>query len=262
MSVQTVKLYIGTSGYSYKDWKGVFYPDSFGSQEYLQFYAKQFPFVEINFSYYKHPSADMLHRMVEKTPSTFQFSIKAHQSLTHKRGGRWEQDAKMYIEGIQPLIDAERLAGVLFQFPYSFHRTAENRRYLGTITDYFSSLPIFIEFRNGEWMNDDVFGTLKDRNIGFVNTDSPELDSLPGKTELITSERGYIRFHGRNSETWWSGDNVSRYDYCYTEEELKEWVVRIQRMLEKVTVLFIAFNNHHKGQAVRNAMQLRGLFDG
>jgi len=104
-----------------------------------------------------------------------------------------------------------------------------------------------------------VYAELEQRNIGIVNTDSPELDKLPEPSSLATSDRGYVRFHGRNRENWWSGDNVSRYDYLYSDEELKEWAARIEKVLAKVKVLFLAFNNHHKGQAVVNAFQLASL---
>ena len=116
-----------------------------------------------------------------------------------------------------------------------------------------------MEFRNNEWQQHEVYFSMRERGIGIVNTDSPNLDSLPETTSLTSSDTGYIRLHGRNSEMWWQGDNVSRYDYLYTAEELQEWVERIQNMLEKVTMVYVAFNNHHKGQAVTNALQLREM---
>jgi uncharacterized protein YecE (DUF72 family) len=190
----------------------------------------------------------------------FRFSIKAHRDLTHTRGEGWEQAAeKFLLGGAAPLREASRLAGILLQFPYSFHRDTENRRYLSSVTEYFSGFPLFVEFRNTDWQLDDVYSGLRERNIGIVNTDTPDLASLPENRAIRTADRGYIRFHGRNSGTWWKGDNVSRYDYLYSPEELREWVERIRDMLKKVTVLYVAFNNHHKGQAVKNALQLREM---
>ena len=250
-------IWIGTSGYSYKDWKSVFYPETVGTERYLEHYSRTFPFVELNFSYYRQPEAGMIERMVERTPEGFMFTIKAHQSLTHLRDREWTAAADRYKEGIEPLLSASRLGGILFQFPYSFHRTVENRRYLGNLTDFFGGYPLFVEFRGKEWQNGEVYASLAERDIGIVNTDNPEMEGLPEKAAAVTSSRGYIRFHGRNREAWWKGDNVSRYDYLYADEELQEWVERIRKMLEKVAVLYIAFNNHHKGQAVTNALQLR-----
>jgi uncharacterized protein YecE (DUF72 family) len=254
------RIYIGTSGYSYKDWKGVFYPERMTPAGFLGHYAGTFPFVELNFSYYRQPDRGMLERMIEQTPTDFRFSIKAHRDLTHTRGEGWEQAAeKFLLGGAAPLREASRLAGILLQFPYSFHRDTENRRYLSSVTEYFSGFPLFVEFRNTDWQLDDVYSGLRERNIGIVNTDTPDLASLPENRAILTADRGYIRFHGRNSGTWWKGDNVSRYDYLYSPEELREWVERIRDMLKKVTVLYVAFNNHHKGQAVKNALQLREM---
>lgn len=253
------RVIIGTSGYSYADWRGIFYPPELNSAGYLQYYATRFSFLELNFSYYRQPEVSMLRRMAENTPADFRFAIKAHRSLTHDRRPDWPQSAERYREGIEPLIAAGKLAGILFQFPNSFHRTRDNRRYLGRLTESFAELPLFIEFRNAEWFCSEVYSSLTERGLGLVNTDNPPLDTLPPSTEKITGSAGYVRFHGRNKENWWRGDNVSRYDYLYTEEQLREWVPRIQRMLEKVAILYLAFNNHHKGQAVANALQLISL---
>lgn len=253
------RILIGTSGYSYKDWKPVFYPESLKPEMFLSYYAETFPFVELNFSYYRQPNPEMTETMVEKTGKDFLFTIKAHQSLTHDRKNNWEQEADVFKKGIAPLCEASKLGGILLQFPFSFHRTPGNRRYLAELTGRFESYPLFVEFRNTDWHVDEVYSSLLERNIGIVNTDNPELGSLPEKTALATSDKGYIRFHGRNNDAWWGGDNVSRYDYLYSEEELHGWIERIQKILEKAAVLYIAFNNHHKGQAVRNALQLRNL---
>jgi len=253
------KLYIGTSGYSYADWRGEFYPPDLGKTEFLSFYAERFSFVELNFSYYRQPNSYMISKIIEKTPDDFLFSIKGHRSMTHERTEEWKKGADEFISGILPLSEQDRLAGVLLQFPYSFHRNQKNRLYLGEVCSYLADFPLFLEFRNREWQLPEVYAELEQRNIGIVNTDSPELDKLPEPSSLATSDRGYVRFHGRNRDNWWSGDNVSRYDYLYSDEELKEWAARIEKVLAKVKVLFLAFNNHHKGQAVVNAFQLASL---
>jgi len=253
------KLYIGTSGYSYADWRGVFYPPELDKKSFLSFYAERFSFVELNFSYYRQPNSNMISKIIEKTPEGFLFSIKGHRSITHDRNREWKKEVDEFAAGIRPLREEGRLAGVLLQFPYSFHRDKENRLYLGEVCSYLADFPLFLEFRNSEWQLPEVYEELTRRNIGIVNTDSPELHKLPEPSSLATSERGYVRFHGRNRENWWRGDNVSRYDYLYDERELREWVERIEEVLAKVKVLFLAFNNHHKGQAVTNAFQLASL---
>ena len=101
----------------------------------------------------------------------------------------------------------------------------------------------------------------KKRNICTVNVDEPDLQRLPKPDDVVTSDLGYIRFHGRNKENWWKGTNTTRYDYLYSEDELKEWIPKIKNMVKKVKILIIAFNNHYKGQAVKNAKDLTGLLE-
>ena len=100
------RVLIGTSGYSYEDWVGPFYPQGLSKGDYLGFYAGEFPVVELNFSYYTQPSASALKRMLEKTPEDFRFCIKAHRSLTHDIGEDLPREIERYKQGIQPLVDA------------------------------------------------------------------------------------------------------------------------------------------------------------
>ena len=253
------RILIGTSGYSYDDWEGPFYPPGLAKAERLSFYAQRFPAVELNFSYYRQPSASTLARMVGNTPEGFLFSIKAHQSLTHSIGKDLQQDIDRYKRGIRPLLEAGRLAAILFQFPYSFHYTPENRRHLQQLCDAFTGLPKAVEFRNREWQRESVYGGLRQVNASFVNVDEPPLASLPKAGDVVCADPAYLRFHGRNRDNWWKGDNVSRYDYLYDTEELSEWLPLIESMLAKTQLLLVMFNNHSRGQAVRNARQLQSL---
>lgn len=250
-------LFIGTSGFSYKDWYGVFYPPELPKDGMLAFYASVFPFVELNFTYYTLPVARNIEGMADKTPADFLFTVKAHKSQTHEQGPNWLDETARFIDGIAPLRDGGKLGAVLFQFPFSFHYTKGNRIYLDKVLNACRDLPKVVEFRNSEWQKDEVYSGLTTRNTGIVLTDSPAIEGLPSfeKAEA-TSSLGYLRFHGRNSSDWWTGDNVSRYDYLYSPEELQSWEDRILDLIKKVKLLFIAFNNHHKGQAVKNALQL------
>ncbi|MBN2737671.1 MAG: DUF72 domain-containing protein [Spirochaetales bacterium] len=254
------KILILTSGYYYKDWVGPYYPENTPSNDYLKLYQRDFKAVELNFSYYTQPKADMLKRMVSGTGEDFLFSIKAHQSLTHEiDDAGFQKNADVYKMGIEPLVSAGRLAAVLFQFPYSYHYTDDNRRYLDCIHKSLKDLPLAFEFRNAQWITDSLIQGLTERGIAFVNVDEPDLNNLIKPSAYVTSNLGYIRFHGRNKENWWSGNNTSRYDYLYSEDELKPWVGKIIEMVQKVKILLIAFNNHYKGQAVKNALQLKKL---
>lgn len=252
-------VYLGTSGYSYDDWVGPFYPAGTARNAFLQFYASHFSMVELNFSYYKQPEARTLAPMLETTPDGFLFSIKAHKSLTHEMASDWKKEVYTYRRGIRPLAESGRLAGVLLQFPYSFHYTADNRRYLGQLCDELTELPLVIEFRSAEWQQQRVYDEMRNRGIATTAVDCPPLRNLPQPVPVTTSKLGYIRFHGRNRENWWSGTNASRYDYLYSDDEMDQWLDKIAEMSGNTAILLIAFNNHWRGQAVRNAKQLGGM---
>jgi uncharacterized protein YecE (DUF72 family) len=252
-------ILIGTSGYSYEDWMGPFYPEGMPKRDFLRFYASQFPVVELNFSYYTQPSASTLERMLEKTPDDFRFAIKAHQSLTHRIDGEFAREVERYRQGVRPLKEAGRLASILFQFPYSFHYTPECRSHLMRLCNAFADWPKAVEFRGAEWQRDSVYQGLRQVDTALVNVDEPRLPKLPQPTEIVTSDLAYLRFHGRNESNWWKGDNISRYDYLYSSEELSQWLPMIERMLAKSRLLLVVFNNHSRGQAVQNARELQGM---
>jgi uncharacterized protein YecE (DUF72 family) len=252
------EMLIGTSGYSYDDWRGILYPESLPKEEFLRYYALFFPFVELNFSYYAMPKASSLVAMVAKTPSGFCFSVKAHRSLTHEPGSTWRDDAAVFVEALAPMSEADRLLTVLVQLPYSFHHTPENRSYLASLLSALSPLPLAVEFRNDEWQTERVFDELERRGVGVVMVDRPELPGLPPLGDRVTGDLAYVRFHGRNAGAWWSGDATSRYDYLYSVDELAVAVPRLRRMAKAERVL-IAFNNHARGNAVRNARELKSI---
>ena len=253
------KVYLGTSGYSYDDWVGPFYPPGTDRSAFLEYYAARFSMVELNFTYYRQPETRTLSAMVDATGIEFLFSIKAHKSLTHEVEADWKKAALAYLRGVTPLSNSGRLVSVLLQFPFSFHYTVENRRYLGQLCGELKELPLAVEFRNSSWQRRSVYDELEIRGIASAVVDCPPLEKLPKPDPVTTSKLGYIRFHGRNSANWWKGTNASRYDYLYSEEDFDEWLDRIAEMSGNTAILLIAFNNHWRGQAVRNAEQLGGL---
>jgi len=250
-------IYIGTSGYSYSDWAFYFYPEALPKNSYLKFYSKEFNTVELNFTYYSMPSLQSIRRMEENTPPQFVFCVKANKSLTHERKGNIKDISLSFIKAIEPLIHTSKLGSLLFQFPYSFHYNRESRLYLDSLLKAFKGLPLAVEFRNNEWEKDSVFDTLKEREVSFVSVDAPKLNKLPKPSSAVTSDKGYIRFHGRNSKNWWQGSNISRYDYLYSDKELDEWIPRVKYFTSHVQMLYIFFNNHYKAQAVFNARTLK-----
>ena len=259
MDTEVPQVLIGTSGYSYDDWVGPVYPPGSRKQDFLQMYSRQFPVVELNFSFYQQPSARTLERMVAGTPAGFLFALKAHRSMTHEIGESWEKDIETFRDGLGPLRDSGRLAAVLLQFPYSFGYTQDCRERLAGLCDRLQGLPLAVEFRKSEWLRPAVFEGLRKRGAALVSVDEPDLPRLLRPTTEVTSDLAYIRFHGRNSANWWTGDNASRYDYLYVSGELGEWVERVRTILSRVRLLLIFFNNHWRGNAAQNARMMKGL---
>lgn len=244
---------VGTSGFSYEDWRGALYPADLPKADFLRYYSLFFPFVELDFSYYRMPEAPRLASMADSVPRDFLFAIKAHRSLTHEVDSGWESAAEAFRAAVAAPSFRGRLAAVLLQFPYRFRYSPDNRRYLALLTKALSSLPLFLEFRNAEWERPSVVAEVAKRGLGLVAVDAPELPNLPGRSLPLTADSGYLRFHGRNAAAWWTGDNVSRYDYSYPDGELAEWKPKVLEASGKARLFLVAFNNHHKGNAVRDA---------
>jgi uncharacterized protein YecE (DUF72 family) len=254
-------IFIGTSGYSYEDWKDFFYPSQVSSKDYLSYYSNYFNTVELNFTYYCFPAIHAFDSMCAKVKELkeFVFSVKAHSIFTHQRTYCIE-DTKKFLESLKPLSEHSRLGSILFQFPYSFYLTRNNLDYLSKIGEDFNGYEICMEFRNKYWLDTKVLSLLESLNIGFCNVDEPPLKGLLPATDICTSDTGYIRFHGRNSQSWWEHESAfQRYDYIYKQEELAEWIPRVQTMAEKSKKIFVYFNNHYKGKAAKSALMFAEL---
>jgi len=253
---------VGTCGYSYEEWRGELYPPELPKGDFLRYYSLFFPFVELDYSWYAMPKASSLAGMVGRTPAGFLFSIKAHRSLSHDRGPDWRERAVEFARALEPLAAEGRLAAVLIQLPYSFKRGEEERRYLGALCDELAAFPLAVEFRNDEWSGRRVLDELERRGAALVLVDRPDLPGLPPPLRVATSRLSYLRFHGRNAEAWWGGDAKARYDYLYSDEELRAQLPCIRALEEKAELVLVAFNNHARGRAVVNARTLKGLLAG
>lgn len=253
------RLLVGTSGYSYPDWVGPVYPEGTRPGEYLPLYAKRFGFVELNFCFYRQPEAAVLEKLRSRAPAGFQFSAKAHRSLTHEPLADVREAALVFREGIGPLRESGQLSAVLLQFPFKFHYTDESRRHLDRVCRALEGLPLAVEFRNRDWQRERVVTELARRGVSLVSVDLPSLPELPQPAVAPTASMAYIRFHGRSAATWWNGDSASRYDYRYSTTELEEWARRALEALQTLSVMIVAFNNHYRGQAVDNAAEFRDL---
>lgn len=256
-------IYVGTSGFRFDDWKGHFYPETVKQKDWLRYYAARFNCLEINASYYRLMPAATYERMRQTVPPGFQFTVKAYRTLTHEAGSKNEADFAAFLAGLEPLREAGEFGCVLAQFPTSFHNTPENRSYLAAFRDRFAEVPLVIEFRGREWLDDTVFDYLREREIGFCAVDEPQFKSLMPPVAVATSPIGYVRFHGRNYQKWWKGGEggKERYDYLYKKEELEEWVPKIERVAAETERVYVFMNNCYQGKAATNAVEMRGLLE-
>lgn len=249
---------VGTSGYSFTDWVGTFYPAGTRRSEMLEQYVKHFKTVELNFTYYRMPTAAMLERMAAKLPDDFALWVKANQRTTHQQD---RSAAEPFLAALDPMTASGKLAGVLLQFPQSFHRTVDNRNYLARTADDFASVPLAVEFRHCSWDEPATFAGLRQRGLTVVIPDVPELPGLfRPRSVTATSPTGYLRLHSRTARKWYAG-GAERYDYDYSTHELKailkDWAA-VENEVEKV---YTFFNNCHRGQAAHNAESFLRLLD-
>jgi uncharacterized protein YecE (DUF72 family) len=249
---------IGTSGYSFKDWIGNFYPEDIKDGKYLDFYKDHFDTVEINSTYYTIPAQKVFFYIEKKTPEDFHFIVKTNQETTHKRKKNKEAMATL-LKSVEPLISSNKLKGFLAQFPYSFKYNKDNLNYLSETRNLCNNIPLIVEFRYNDWLNNEVYDFLNKNEITYTCVDEPNLLNLLPKQDIVTSSTGYIRFHGRNKTTWYDTSKGDRYDYLYTEEELKEWLQLIKNIKDKTKILYILFNNCHNGSAPLNANMMKKL---
>jgi uncharacterized protein YecE (DUF72 family) len=252
-------IYIGTSGFSYDDWVGPYYPQDVKKTDWLTFYAQEFSTVELNSSYYGIPTTFSMERMAAKTPEGFQFTVKAHQEMTHKREDN-EAVFIQFVAALKPLIDQGKFGCVLAQFPSSFHNGPDSQDYLKLLRQRMGDLPVVVEVRNRDWLQDETFVFLRQQQLGFCCVDEPRFSSLMPPVAVATSDITYVRFHGRNAKKWWNHKEAwERYDYTYKPQELQEWAPKLQDLAAKSQRLFVFANNHYRGQAVDTARQLKLL---
>jgi len=258
MEEQTeIEFIVGTSGYSFKDWVGVFYPEGTQGRDMLAEYVRHFNAVELNFSYYRIPAARTLEAMANKTPEGFAFWVKANQETTHKQN---RAVAGEFLDALGPLISSKKLAGVLMQFPQSFHRTAANRKYLAAALEDFSSVPIAVEFRHYSWSTERTLEGLRQRNVTLVVPDVPELEALYRSGPAATSSTGYVRLHSRDASKWYAG-GAERYDWDYTDAEISELIAQWSQFDGQVDRVYTFFNNCHRGQAAQNAEAMKRILN-
>lgn len=221
-----MKIYVGTSGYAYKEWKGKFYPEKISSQEMLRFYSGRLKTVEINNTFYRMPKESVLMSWAEQVPGDFVFALKAPQVITHLKRLRNVFEETEYLFKTLSVLE-RRLGPVLFQFPKSFRadRTA--------LQDFLGLIPgdraCAFEFRSPSWLDDEILGLLREKGSSLCIADAEE---NPANEIISTARWGYLRL--RRSD--------------YTDADLSKWLGKIlSQKWEKAFVFFKHEDDEAKG---------------
>ncbi len=261
--------YIGTSGWSYPKgrgtWTGYFYPA--GKINELEYYSQFFNTVEINSSFYRPPNPGYVDNWVRLTPEDFLFAVKLWQKFTHPRMYEAatgevavisQNDVDLFRQSLEPLYKSGKLGALLAQFPPSFRNDRHGQQILSAVLRTFGQYRLAVELRHRSW-SDDPHTTelLREYNAAWVQIDEPKFPSSIAADVPLTADMAYFRFHGRNRETWWTGDSETRYKYLYSPEEIRELADRTKPAIERTKLTFAFFNNHWRGYAPRNAVALK-----
>ena len=278
MAVKSNQVLVGTAGFSYKDWEGIVYPPGLKKKQHpLQFLARYFDCCEINTSFYGHiqpKTGQQWCDLVADVNPHFEFTAKLFRSFTHAPGAVLqstsaatinpiEEDETKAKQGLDSIAARNKLGALLIQFPVSFKNTDENRAYLQKLIERFREYPLVIEVRHATWDNPEILAHFTTQKVAFCNIDQPWLGQAVRATEYVTSSLAYVRLHGRNYKEWFQSDNRDdRYNYLYTPKQLEPWKETIERLGEKVEKTFAVTNNHYKGKAAVNALELKQMLKG
>ena len=253
---------VGPAGWSYKDWEGVVYPQKPGkSFDPLEYLVRFFNTIEINSSFYRPPTPSTTKSWIDRVAANkeFAFTAKLHRVFTHERGKATAEDEKAFREGMDVLTDAGKLGSLLLQFPWSFKNTADERIYLAKLLQQFSDYPLVLEVRHTSWNTEEVYEWLQERGVGVCNIDQPVFSKSIRPAALTTSPVGYVRLHGRNYQNWFreKAPRDERYNYLYSLDQLEPWIVRIKEVAKQTRETYVITNNHFRGQAVVNAVEIK-----
>ncbi len=236
------RYYIGTSGWHYDDWKGLFYPEKLPKTRWLEFYAQHYGTLELNNTFYRLPSGDAFKKWYGSSPPEFLFAVKVSRFITHIKRLKDCDEALINFMSRSALLK-DKLGPLLYQLPPGLHRDDT------LLSDFLDKLPRglkhVIEFRHESWLVEEVFEILRRYKVGFCVFDMPKL-ACP---LLATADFAYIRFHGKDS----------LYSSCYSDEEMSDWAGRIREMAKGLNAVYIYFNNDIGGYALKNAETIREL---
>ncbi len=258
-------FYIGTAGWSYKDWEGIVYPAKKEPGFHaLVFLAKYINVVEINSTFYRPPALRMSWSWIKRVDAypDFLFTVKLHRVFTHQRKEFSQKDINEFKTGIEPLKTHNRLAAILIQFPWSFARNSINIAYLTGLFKSFAGFPLALEIRHGSWDNTEFYDLLAEHHVSFCNIDQPLFGNSIKPSAICTNpEFSYVRLHGRNYKNWFNetAGRDERYNYLYSNDELGNWIQKIKDLGKKSKKVVVITNNHYRGQALANALQIKNM---
>ncbi len=228
-----MNIFVGTSGFSYKEWKGPFYPESISQNEMLSFYSSRLPSVEINNTFYRLPKEDVLATWADQTPSSFRFVLKASRRITHFKRLLNAGETIEYMYSKANLL-GDKLGAILYQLPPNFQKNTER------LTDFLSHLPsgskAAIEFRHPSWLDDDVFALLKASNCALCIADKMDDERTPF---IATASWGYLR--------------LRRPDY--SAMDLENWVTQLSD--SNWSDVFVFFKHEDDGAGPKMAELFR-----
>jgi len=241
-------LFIGTSGWTYSSWKGTFYPEDLPSRQYLEFYAKEFPTTEVNYSFYHLPRPSTYKKWAAQVPDTFIFALKASRFITHvKRLVEIEEAWATFVQNALEL--PSHLGPILLQFPSSFRcdrpKLANFLKSAQRPAPKSHLIRLAFEFRHESWFSEQTYSLLRRHKAALCIADSPRYP----RRDVVTADFVYLRFHGR----------TDLFASKYTDSELAEEAKQIRRYLRDGRDVYVYFNNDAFGHAVANARTLTHL---
>ena len=256
------RIRVGTVGFSYRDWIGVFYPQGAPSRRQLAIYSENFDVCELTQFTHQMPDIERVGHFTSQIKSDVRMLVRIHNTFTHCADAAMALSmARHFRKAMEPLYDAQKLSGLVAPFPYAFKNTPERRDYVRELAAAlgFPGLPLQLDFRHPSWSTDSALRWVRENQLGFVCVDEPTLPGLVPPLALATSDRVVVRFHGRNADAWWSGNATTRHDYCYSQDELVDMVERYLPLVSQSSEVCFLFQNHWQAQSVRNALQWKNL---
>ena len=263
-------LRVGPAGWNYQDWEGIVYPAKSGKAfDALAYLADYCDTIEINSSFYAPPrpkDAASWARRVRRNPQ-FKFTAKAWQRLTHELKNVSESslaaDCEVVHRSMAPLAEADVLGALLIQYPWSFRYTSENLDQLQRLLRLLGDFPLVVEVRHGGWNREPFYNLLSENGAAICNIDQPLIGNSLQPGQRVTSRVGYFRLHGRNYQNWFKEDagRDARYDYLYSKEEIHQLAVYIKKVKQTAEETYAITNNHFRGQALVNAMEIMEELD-